>query len=336
MTGQSLPRRERGAPIRLLLLALAGVAAIGTAVVVGLREGAEPTEPVRPTAPHAAAPELARPSFDVVRINPQGDAVIAGHATPGGEISILDGGQEIGRADVGPDGTWVFVPAQPLPPGARELTLVERTPKGQRLSSLGSVLLVVPQRGPSGVPGALALLSTPGGAPRLLQSPAAGGLGVDAAELDEHGALRLAGRAPPDATVRVYLDGHKLGDARAAADGRWTLAPSERVAPGEHRLRLDQLGRDGQVLARAEVPLPRDTRATLAQGGSGAVTQLTIARGQTLWRLARSLYGRGASYTLLYEANRGQIENPGRIYPGQVFKAPASGGAEPRSAPLAH
>ncbi len=328
--------RERGTPIRLLLLALAGVVAIGTAVVVGLHEGAEPTDSTRSAAPQAPAPAPARPSFDVVRINPQGDTVIAGHATPGSEIRILDGGQEIGRADVGPDGAWVFVPAKPLPSGARALTLVERTPKGQELSSLGSVLLVVPERGPSGAPGPLALLSTPGGAPRLLQSPAASGLGVDAAEFDEHGALRLAGRAPPNAMVQVYIDGHKMGDARAAADGHWTLAPSQSVAPGEHRLRIDQLGRDGQVIARAEAPLPRDSRAELAQGGPGAVTQLTIARGQTLWRLARSLYGRGASYTLLYEANRGQIENPGLIYPGQVFKAPASGGAAPRSAPAAH
>ena len=35
------------------------------------------------------------PSFDVVRINPQGDAVIAGRATPEAQVHVLDGEREI-------------------------------------------------------------------------------------------------------------------------------------------------------------------------------------------------------------------------------------------------
>ena len=40
--------------------------------------------------------KLAPLQFDVVRVNPRGDAVIAGRAEPGAKVTILDGGRPIG------------------------------------------------------------------------------------------------------------------------------------------------------------------------------------------------------------------------------------------------
>lgn len=56
------------------------------------------------------------------------------------------------------------------------------------------------------------------------------------------------------------------------------------------------------------------------QATSGAVI---IRRGDTLWRISRRVYGRGIRYTTIYTANRDQIENPHRIWPGQIFDVPA-------------
>jgi nucleoid-associated protein YgaU len=47
-----------------------------------------------------------------------------------------------------------------------------------------------------------------------------------------------------------------------------------------------------------------------------------IRRGDNLWTIARRVYGEGLKYTTIYEANTGQIRNPNRIYPGQVFDLP--------------
>ncbi len=44
--------------------------------------------------------------------------------------------------------------------------------------------------------------------------------------------------------------------------------------------------------------------------------------GQNLWRIARSTYGRGVRYTVIYAANRDTIRDPRLIYPGQVFAVP--------------
>ena len=47
-----------------------------------------------------------------------------------------------------------------------------------------------------------------------------------------------------------------------------------------------------------------------------------IRRGDTLWRISRRVYGRGVRYSTIYLANETQIEDPDRIWPGQVFKVP--------------
>lgn len=47
-----------------------------------------------------------------------------------------------------------------------------------------------------------------------------------------------------------------------------------------------------------------------------------IRRGDNLWTIARRVYGEGIKYTTIYDANTGQIRDPDRIYPGQVFELP--------------
>ena len=54
-----------------------------------------------------------------------------------------------------------------------------------------------------------------------------------------------------------------------------------------------------------------------------------VSRGDNLWRISQRIYGQGLRYTVIYGANQGQIRNPHRIYPGQVFVLP--GRAEAKS-----
>ena len=49
---------------------------------------------------------------------------------------------------------------------------------------------------------------------------------------------------------------------------------------------------------------------------------VTIKPGGSLWALSRALYGAGRHYVILFQANKGQIQDPRLIYPGQVLAAP--------------
>jgi hypothetical protein len=96
---------------------------------------AEPTAP--PTAPPTGGGEAAsaesptpQPSFDLIRIEPGGEAVIAGRAAPNTELILLDNGQPIGKVTADGAGEWAFVPEAPLAPGDHEFGLVIVTPHG--------------------------------------------------------------------------------------------------------------------------------------------------------------------------------------------------------------
>ena len=133
---------------------------------------------VTPAVVRPPAPVEIGPRFDVVRVTPDGEAVIAGRAAPGATVVVFDGNRPIGEAVADKRGEWVLLPSGPLPPGSRELSLVERTPQAEPVPSGNVVVLVVPENRrdvagrPAEAAGALAV-SVPrdGGASTVLQAP---------------------------------------------------------------------------------------------------------------------------------------------------------------------
>ncbi|MBL8832713.1 MAG: LysM peptidoglycan-binding domain-containing protein [Rhodospirillales bacterium] len=328
------------------LLALVGAIFLIVASVIALRnwqveEARPPARPVAsappisapqppsalappPASPSTATVQPVRPSFDVVRVSPSGDAVIAGRAAPNATVTILDGDREIGQVTADGRGEWVFVTVEPLAPGPHDLRLRAPGPDGSVLTSDQSVAMVVPPRGtlaPGGGPLAALLPTEPGRAPNVIQVPGTPVPGqrvaIDALDYGEKGEVVVAGRADPGATVRLYVDNKPVANAVAGPDGRWEMRVGE-LAPGGYTLRADAVGPDGRVVARAETRFQRDTMTAPLPGQQIVVVQ----PGNSLWRIARRVYGEGLRFTTIYEANRTQIGDPDLIYPGQVFALP--------------
>jgi nucleoid-associated protein YgaU len=69
------------------------------------------------------------PVFDIARIEPTGDAVIAGSAAPGAVVELLRNGERHDQAVADQSGNFVMVPPR-LPPGTYELTLRAKMPDG--------------------------------------------------------------------------------------------------------------------------------------------------------------------------------------------------------------
>jgi len=316
---------SRGALNRPTLVALIGLAVAVIAIVLAVRSQRDETTDIEtqiPPAPSAASTTAAtdpgEPSFDVVRIDAGGDAVIAGRAKPGARVIIIDGDKELGQATADARGEWVFLPAAPLPPGSRELRLKAINPDGSQSESGETVVLVVPPRGQGT---ALAIRSGRDGSSRILQGPGAatqGGLSLDIVDNDDKGRMSVSGRAPAGAKINLYLDNRLLGRATADAEGNWRVAAALPPGKGSHMLRSDQVDDKGKVQARVEAAWTRSDDAGLKGG-----TTVTVLRGNSLWRIARRLYGQGIAYTVIFEANRDSIKDPDRIYPGQVFGVPA-------------
>jgi hypothetical protein len=185
-----------------------------------------PTDAAAPPPAKIAAPnETALPpaKFDVVRVNPQGQSVLAGRAAPNAEVSAFDGDISIGRAKADARGEWVIVPDAALPPGTHTLRLNAMTPGAQQKPGEDQVTVNVP----------------------------------------------------------------------AAA------TPAE-----------------AKVAAAPIPPLPGEPDKAVRENS------LVVRPGSNLWRIARDTYGDGTRYTVIYGANRGQIDDPDLIYPGQIFTLP--------------
>jgi hypothetical protein len=351
-SGTPAAAKATAAAAKAATAAAAKVAAIAEKAAAAVNAPAAAHAPAAADQPASATPKLTPPSFDVVRINPSGDTVIAGRAKPGAKVVILDGGKEIGQVTADGRGEWVFVPEAPLQAGKRQLSLEARRPGSDPVPSDSVVVLVVPERGkdvagrvteadsqalalmvPRAGPGPSTVMQLPGGTSLAKEQPPAPApaapetapsaaetipLSVESIDYDDQGNLHISGRARPDAMVQLYLDDGFIGLTKTDGDGAWTLSPGRQVEPGLYRLRADQVTDQGRVLARVSLPFSRaEPLTTMAPG-----TFIVVQPGNSLWRLARRTYGSGIQYAVIFEANRDQIKDPDLIFPGQVFTMP--------------
>ena len=286
------------------------------------------------------------PQFDVVRVDKKGNVVIAGKADPDCAITVRDGDTMVGTAMSDRRGDWVIVPGEPLAAGESQLNLSSKCGGAAAMTADRVIVLIVPQREPSatmataqaGGSAEQSVADVKGGRtvgdraivvaiPRdsarpseVMQAPVSKGTGiaVGAIDYDDKGQVVVSGKAEPGSKVQVYLDNRIVGRTQAGPDGTWRLSPDSAVAAGKYTLRVDQVTVDGKVVARAEIPFVRGEPLTDLPDARIVVIQ----PGDYLWRIARASYGAGARYTLIYDANRGQISDPDLIYPGQVFTLP--------------
>jgi nucleoid-associated protein YgaU len=300
------------------------------------------------------------PAFDVARIEPTGDAVVAGRAAPGATVELLRNGEVHDRAVADQSGQFVMVTPR-LPPGTYDLTLRSKTPDGNEATSKQSVAVALD---PSPNEKPVVALMTPDKPSIVLSKPAApkptaGMVVIEAVEMEPSGKFHVSGRSRPGAEVRLYLNDSFIASVTAGPDERFAVTIKEGISPGNYRVRLDELGSNSATVhARAEVPFnvpegvvtasvqavapkrpdmvaPQHTQLAAAtpiaispdNGSSSAVVvpkiaTTTVYRGDSLWRISRLAYGAGTRFAVVYRANREQIRNPNVIYPGQIFVLP--------------
>ncbi|HYC64453.1 MAG TPA: LysM peptidoglycan-binding domain-containing protein, partial [Reyranellaceae bacterium] len=282
-------------------------------------EAAKPAPP-----PQTAAATVMVPTFDIVRVTPDGRAVIAGRAAAKSKIVLLDGGKETPHTTTADDrGEWVLtVENPPFTPGQHELRVVQHIEGRAPVTSEQAVVIVVPEPTEKEKQ-TLVMIDPPRGAPTLVQPPTragvprSGDLALSTVTYDERGVVTVTGEATAGSPVRIYIDNKPQGEATADQAKRWRIAATDPVTVGKHVLRVERLGKDGKVEQRLEESFERIV--STAAGG-----KLSIVVGDNLWNIARAHYGEGWRYTVIFEANKDQIKDPNLIYPGQVFSVPKS------------
>jgi hypothetical protein len=315
----------------LLVVAVAAAAAfiIMRPAPEPLDAGADPAEmtsPAEDAEPSGEVSALLAPTFDIVRVDPRGTAVVAGRGAPGSTVALMIGEEALASVEIDDAGEWVMIIDDPLPAGSAELSLLMTTPAGQEIRSEQVVVVSVPE-GRDSTP--LVVMGRPGEASRVFQSPfdgvESGPLALETVDYDESGSVIFSGRAEPGSRVRVLADGQPVGETLATDAGRWVLEAGASFPPGVYDLQIDQID-PGTGRVTAVIALPFERASPEDAISAREAGRVVVQPGNSLWRIARRLYGEGFQYTVIYEANRDQIRDPDLIYPGQVFETPPSEG----------
>jgi nucleoid-associated protein YgaU len=182
----------------------------------------------------------------------------------------------------------------------------------------------------------------------------------DIARIERTGDAVIAGSTAPGAIVELLRNGEPHDQAVADQSGQFVMVPP-RLPSGNYELTLrsrqpdgklatsrqsvvvalDAMeSRSGAVRSRVEVPFNAPEKvaanrsvldravASSQDGGSPSavvvpkVATAVVSRGDSLWHISQVTYGAGRRYAIVYQANRNQIRNPNRIYPGQIFVLP--------------
>lgn len=82
--------------------------------------------------------------------------------------------------------------------------------------------------------------------------------------------------------------------------------------------------KDISIATESPQPEPLNNKAETAERTTSKQAETyTVTSGDSLWKIAQQVYGKGADYTRLFEANKGVVgSDPNLIYPGQVLTIP--------------
>ncbi len=110
------------------------------------------------------------PTFDIVRVEPDGNAVLAGLSAPGDRIEVVSGGRILARASANSAGEWALVLDEPLPAGGHQISV--RSISDHRETPIVSVQNVTVAVPATKNESAIVMLDQPGQPSTIWQSPA--------------------------------------------------------------------------------------------------------------------------------------------------------------------
>lgn len=318
--------KDMGTSARALVLAGGAAAIVGAALMI-FREQEPAPKPAETAAPasepaktettktEAAAPAAAPatetaaaataaapepPAFDVVRVSPEGDALVAGRAAAGAEVSVKIDGVEKASAVADPQGK--FVAMFSLPPSAepRVVQLSMQPEAGEAVASSDEVVLApTAATAQSGTAGAQSAQTEVAQAAAVQAEPAAGEAGqTESAKTGQE----TAGAAQTDAAVAQAT-------APATEPGAAASQPAAETAGAATTAQSDSEP-EAAGTEPATAVLVTDSGAKVLQGAAGLPDNVTIGAisYSSTGAVQLSGHGKAGSPLRLYLDNKPVLE----------------------------
>ena len=286
--------------------------------VMFIRGATQPRVIVVPAVPEPVVQRVDNitvPTFDIVRIEKDGDVVIAGRWLPHQNISIMVNNRIVATERTDYAGEFVYTTSTAWKPGNYTIALLGAEPE---VKSSDKVFVYISD---AGVENSVSLLMTKEGS-TLLQAPAMlrdGDLAVSKIDYLDTGRIVVSGDGLPRLRVSLALDGEYMGFARVSDYRHFGLGADvgELESGKEYELAVRMHDGDGRTIGTVlhKFVMPEMT--------GDDDTYYTVRRGDCLWIIARNFLRRGVLFSVIAERNA--IQNPDLIYPKQLLQIPVSG-----------
>jgi len=253
---------------------------------------------------------MVNPSFDLVRIEKNGQIVIAGRGAKNSNISIIVNDQVVATERADKRGEFVYAPTSALKSGNYSIVLIDAD---NDIKSVDTVFVYVAEN----YKNSISLLMNENGS-KIMQSPAASNDILTVSKIDylDTGRIVVTGRALPRLRVSLTLNNKYLGFARVSDYKNYGLGVDvDKLVPGKKYALVVRLhDKNGTTIAtkKHEFVMPESTECK--------DTYYTVRRGDSLWVISRNFLRRGVLFSIIADCNN--IKNPDLIFPKQVLYIP--------------
>ena len=253
--------------------------------------------------------------FDIVRLDPGGDLIIAGKTKPNIIVDIYDGNLKLSSVTSDSHGDWVWMSEKQIDSGLKRFKLKHLNSKGEVINSDENIIIFfekdkkekqkvvkVKNKGKTGIE-------------ILNNNQEIRGLALDSAEHFDNHKLRLKGRSIPNAEIEIFLSKKLIGKSFTDLKGNWEFSINE-IAFDTYNLEVKSIFENNIISLKTEILNGKVNTKLFYE------KEIIVEDGNSLWRIARKTLGGGILYAEIYKNNKKIISDPGLIFPGQVFKIP--------------
>ena len=107
--------------------------------------------------------------------------------------------------------------------------------------------------------------------------------------------------------MECSIESFSWGEQDATGDIYYTLALKEYKKP---------------KIKNTKDSTEKTSTRTTKEAESNSGKTYTVKSGDSLWKIAKQVYGDGSKYSKIYEANKDKLKDPNKIYVGQVLAIP--------------
>ncbi len=236
-------------------------------------------------------------TFDIIRVSPKGDAVMAGKSEPNVELFLYENGIKISSFFSDANGEWVWISDSPLSKGLKVFNVRYFNESGQEFES-SQEIYVLDENETDIKPIVLKLNLNDHEEINLYNRDyLENSLTVDILNYFPKDKVSIYGRAPEDQKIKIFSNDLLLGEVKSNFYGNWKFSSKEIVNVDRSNLKFLT------TIAGVELEIDLSIDLGKLENNMSKSSVTKIIKEENSWRLTRKLSDKNFVYSEIFIKN---------------------------------